>query len=422
MFMLNSFGSSSACPTPGGTAADEPEMPKTGIIKRVGEKLFVMKKIFGIIFISLLVFSTSLQAQVCNGVSAEAIPMNPQTGSYNNFGVRVTLSHTYYQDVTVTGYIFNDGDPLHSYTNVTGYKYVAGVPSFFTLTITAGNLTAETATNFYQTSPSENALVEINSVSPCPSNFTTPYDSIGIYHNLGLNNCKNSQSPIDCAISYGQSFFPEMFGQETISDIIDQAAYAALHDSTNYVPEYLSTEGKSYSSQLISMIDDIEESNQIDETINDIIELESDISESGLSENEKQILLIASSVARHSFNFWLANIDTMETVAMYRFTNNNPSLIIDPTLSSYDIPIYEIESFNNNTNFSLNNSNNNISYLAPGWLRKLLKVVVGDVVGAFVGAGVAALTFQGCGICVGFGALLGSFSGSIAAGASENLL
>ena len=127
-----------------------------------------MKKIFAIIFISLLVFSTSLQAQVCNAVSAEAIPMTPQTGSYNYFGVRVTLSHTYYQNVTVTGYIYNDGDPLYSYTNVTGYKYNDGAPSFFTLTITAGNLTAETATNFYQTSPSENAAVQINSVSPCP--------------------------------------------------------------------------------------------------------------------------------------------------------------------------------------------------------------------------------------------------------------
>jgi hypothetical protein len=113
-----------------------------------------MKKILGIIFTSLLVFNSALPAQVCDGVSAEAIPLSPQTGSYNYFGVRVTLSQTYDQDVTVTGYIFAEGSPNQNKS--------------YTLTITAGNLTTETDVYFFQTGPADGAGVEISSVTPCP--------------------------------------------------------------------------------------------------------------------------------------------------------------------------------------------------------------------------------------------------------------
>src|SRR5687768_18617402 len=90
-----------------------------------------MKKVFGIIFISLLTLSPALQAQVCSGVTAEAFPMNPQTGSHNYFGVRVTLNQTISQDITVNGFIYDEGSPN------TNHPY--------SLTVTAGNLTAETS-------------------------------------------------------------------------------------------------------------------------------------------------------------------------------------------------------------------------------------------------------------------------------------
>lgn len=127
-----------------------------------------MKKIFGLIVLSSFAFGDPVSAQGCNGVYAEVIPQNPQTGEHNYFGVRVTLSYTYYQTVTVNGYIYDDGNPNQN--------------NPFNLTIPAGELSAETGTDFYETSPAENAAVEISSVSPCPFNFNISYDSIGIFH------------------------------------------------------------------------------------------------------------------------------------------------------------------------------------------------------------------------------------------------
>jgi hypothetical protein len=149
-----------------------------------------MKKILGIIFISLLVFSSALQAQVCDGVSAEAIPLSPQTGSNNYFGVRVTLSQTYNQDVTVTGYIFAESSPNQN--------------NPFTLTITAGNLTAETDLYFFQTGPADGAGVEISSVTPCPSNnsIIVTYAGVSITYEtnnniLKFNSIANANAVLD---------------------------------------------------------------------------------------------------------------------------------------------------------------------------------------------------------------------------------
>ena len=106
-----------------------------------------MKKIFGMIFISLLIFNTALKAQV----TAEAIAHDPQSGPHNYFGVKVTLSQTYDQNVTVTGYIFDEGN-----APTTDHP--------FSLTVPTGELTAETATNFYETDPTASATVQINSI------------------------------------------------------------------------------------------------------------------------------------------------------------------------------------------------------------------------------------------------------------------
>lgn len=133
-----------------------------------------MKKILRIIFISLLVFSSALQAQVCDGVSAEAVPLSPQTGSYNYFGVRVTLSQTYDQDVTVTGYIFAESSPNQNKP--------------YTLTVTSGNLTAETDLYFFQTGPADGAGVEISSVTPCPSNNSIIVTYAGVSITYETNN------------------------------------------------------------------------------------------------------------------------------------------------------------------------------------------------------------------------------------------
>lgn len=106
-----------------------------------------MKKILGILFINLFFFCSVLRSQV----TAEAFPMDPQSGSHNYFGVRVTLSQTYTEDVTVTGYIYDMGGG-------------ANTNNPFSLTVTAGNLTAETAANFYQTDPTATAVAELGTI------------------------------------------------------------------------------------------------------------------------------------------------------------------------------------------------------------------------------------------------------------------
>jgi len=105
-----------------------------------------------------LVFLCSFaQAQSpCASVYVEAYGLNPQSGAHNYFGVRVTLSATYGQDVTVTGYIHRDVDESSNQDHP------------FTLTVYAGNLTAETSVTYYQTDPTSGADVTVTSVSPCP--------------------------------------------------------------------------------------------------------------------------------------------------------------------------------------------------------------------------------------------------------------
>ena len=58
----------------------------------------------------VLSFVQFTYAQECSTVTVEAFPMDPQSGQYNYFGVRVTLAQAYTQDVTVTGYIHKDAD------------------------------------------------------------------------------------------------------------------------------------------------------------------------------------------------------------------------------------------------------------------------------------------------------------------------
>lgn len=105
-------------------------------------------------FITICAFNLMVHAQTgCAEITVEAIPNNPQTGTYNLFAVKVTLDKTYDQDITVTGYIYDDGGSPN-----TDHPY--------SLTVTAGNLTAETEYNFYQTCPACNAAANISSIAP----------------------------------------------------------------------------------------------------------------------------------------------------------------------------------------------------------------------------------------------------------------
>ncbi len=93
------------------------------------------------------------QSSFCAGIVVETFAMDPQSGSHNYFGVKVTLDQAYNQNITVNGYVYDEGNGMNT-------------DHPFTLTVTAGNLIAETVGNFYETDPTATGVCEISSQSP----------------------------------------------------------------------------------------------------------------------------------------------------------------------------------------------------------------------------------------------------------------
>ena len=132
-----------------------------------------MKRFYLYIVASLLTFSMTVHAQSpCDKVSVEAFQLLPQSGPHNYFGVRVSISEPYWENIVVTGYIW-DGPEEHGYDENHPY----------TLTIYAGYTTAETASNFYETGPAAEGAASISSVSPCPLDPLTVCNNAGQLHN-----------------------------------------------------------------------------------------------------------------------------------------------------------------------------------------------------------------------------------------------
>jgi hypothetical protein len=115
----------------------------------------------------------NLHAQTpCNDITVTVIEPSSQSGPHNYYGVRVSLAQTYGETITVSGYIYDDGD---------GSNYNTNHP--FTLTIYGGTLSDETSALFYETSPTSGAAVTIASVTPCPE-YTRGNDiDLGTLHN-----------------------------------------------------------------------------------------------------------------------------------------------------------------------------------------------------------------------------------------------
>lgn len=156
-----------------------------------------MKKIFYYTFSVLLSFcflSPSLKSQVSSNIATVSIvPIDPQSGPHNYFGVRLTLNQSYDQDVTVTGFIYDQGDPN------TDHPYE--------ITVTAGNTTEMTSPTFYETDPTADVEVSITSFLPF---FVTKDD---VYY---------------CSVGEAGSFTVE-FG----------TLFSALEDTATSAQEYL---------------------------------------------------------------------------------------------------------------------------------------------------------------------------------------
>ncbi len=200
-----------------------------------------MKKIYGILLcLALMAFKTNVQAQsACDAVTAEVIAPSPQTGSYNSFGARVSISQPYEQDITVNGTINEEGGN--------------GLHQEFTLTIPAGSLFAET-TSYLQVSPVSGASVSISSVTPCPSGgevqftMTPALQSYIAQKQQEINNEGNNMySQVDALTSdvtqtgNGTLTYPNYVRFVQIGDAIDELNHqwdniyaAAMEDIVSY--------------------------------------------------------------------------------------------------------------------------------------------------------------------------------------------
>lgn len=169
-----------------------------------------MKKLI-IAIITSLSFLLSVSAQTVTTcasiVNVEVIPLSPQSGSYNYFSVKVSLNQTYDQDVIVSGFIFDFGEENQNHP--------------FELTVDHGSTIAQTSIYFYQTSPTSEAALQINSVTPffvtnnniyystqyvCGS-FSNIFSEIGSFFNDSLSKAYNSitsflTSDIDSVIEF----------------------------------------------------------------------------------------------------------------------------------------------------------------------------------------------------------------------------
>ena len=260
-------------------------------------------------------------------------------------------------------------------------------------------------------------------------NQNNPYDSIGYYHNYAIQQCMSNSKPIECANNYIAYLFPndipEIIDEEKIEEINSLASWAALNDSTFYVPEFLSEEAQGYTTQLINMIDEMEESNEINDVVSGIVDLEDQILQSTtLTEEDQTSLLCAASVARYSLYFWLENVDSTEEGPI-AISSNFLNYAMENSISNFDFSHTKAPnlSLSIERNFiSIYNSDHELLPYKPGWFRRLLHVVVGDIVGTLVGAGLGTLV-PGCtSPCILLGAILGGMSGSLAAADSENML
>jgi hypothetical protein len=88
----------------------------------------------------------------------------PQTGSNNFFGVNVALDpYPVTENVTVTGYIRDDGNPSNTYD--------------FSITIIGGTESGETANNVLMTGPADTATIFVTGVTPT----TVTYNGNSVY-------------------------------------------------------------------------------------------------------------------------------------------------------------------------------------------------------------------------------------------------
>jgi hypothetical protein len=206
-----------------------------------------MKKLFYFILILLnfVVFRSNVNAQ-CYTVTVEVFPLDPQSGNHNYFGVRVSLAQVFGEDVTVNGYIHDEGDPNTNHP--------------FELIITEGNLTAETSSTFYETSPTSIAVAYVSSVTPCPYS-----EAIVATYSLVNNTYTINLSPQNQTLL---SALENMFSisNATIDSLVINDDDPSTLDSASYLVFYVTAINTQFSFGIL--LDKYSDNNQIIYKIN----------------------------------------------------------------------------------------------------------------------------------------------------------
>ena len=257
-------------------------------------KRFYLSIILFLTFLSLNV-PTHAQVAPCPSATADAFALNPQSGLHNYFGIRITLNQTYPSNVIVTGFIHDLGD--------------ANENTPFTLTITTGNLTNETSSTYYETSPTSEGAVTVSSITSMPC-FSNPYDYLGQQHNDILDYAyANMSLPAiseDDLFAIIEAYFTTL-SIYTVEGVFDSTK-AIMHDFEDDEDLYSSFTNKGMSSGFNDYFEDIDNLLTSCTTEADFYlsmrSLESSINASGLSNTEKGILLASSAIYRYSAYYW----------------------------------------------------------------------------------------------------------------------
>ncbi|MES2329774.1 MAG: hypothetical protein V4539_09245 [Bacteroidota bacterium] len=317
-----------------------------------------MKKIISLCCF-VLIGTFSIAQSLCATINGNVVPLNPQSGAHNYFGITVTLDQTYDQNVTITGYIFDDGD------------YNTNTP--FSLTIYAGYTSASTSTTYYQTNPTASGAVSITSISPSSitkssvtygtqcaltgypaipvvTNPNNPMDYFGSKHNDGCDAVIGASTSADIlhatkvylnAHSYDSSNFNSWYGAAVSAGYYTLATDAFANNTDSlvdilYANSLISSTVKSYLYSLVSIIDaEVGESDPSYSVYNSVasavVSLETTIiNDNSLSTSEKNGLLIGTSVVRFSGAYW----------GNY-FLNNLSTSISPREHRSFSVPPYE---------------------------------------------------------------------------------
>jgi hypothetical protein len=116
-----------------------------------------MKKMYGLLsFLILCTFGASSQ------INVEITSPAQQSGQYNYYGVKVTINQPLERDITVNGYVYDDGSPNNNHP--------------FSLTIPQGFLEAETVWNFYQTCPACGAAASLSTIAATYAGAAVVFD------------------------------------------------------------------------------------------------------------------------------------------------------------------------------------------------------------------------------------------------------